>query len=84
MQPLKLKEYLATDKPVVVRRLPATIEWSDAADVVDSAEEFARVVAERARSGLPESQRRARRRLVDESWDAKARLFEALLLDSLS
>ena len=33
MQPLKLKEYLATGKPVVVRKLPATEEWADCCDV---------------------------------------------------
>ena len=81
MQPLKLKEYLATDRPVVVSNLPATREWADAADVVDSAESFARTVAQRARSGVPDVQRRARQRLRDESWDAKARTLEAILLE---
>ena len=32
MQPLKLKEYLATGKPVVVRALPATGPWADCLD----------------------------------------------------
>ncbi len=80
MQPLKRKEYLATSKPVVVRSLPATREWGDAADVVDSAEAFARTVAKRAREGVPDAQRRARRRLLDESWEAKARTLETILL----
>ena len=31
MQPLKLKEYLATGKPVVVRDLPANREWAERA-----------------------------------------------------
>jgi glycosyltransferase involved in cell wall biosynthesis len=76
MQPLKLKEYIATGKPVVVRRLPATAEWADCVDVVDSPETFARVVMERLRDGVPESQTLARRRLVGESWTAKAEQFE--------
>lgn len=80
MQPLKLKEYLATGKPVVVRNLPATREWADAADVVDSAEMFARTAAQRVRTGLPEAQRLARQRLRAESWDAKARALEAIVL----
>ena len=80
MQPLKLKEYLATAKPVVVRSLPATREWADAADVVDSAEAFAAMVGQRAGGGVPESQRRARQRLRDESWDTKAQTLEAILL----
>lgn len=76
MQPLKLKEYLATGKPVVVRRLPATAEWSDCADVVDTAAEFAAAVCERARGGLPATQQAARVRLASEGWTAKAAQFE--------
>src|SRR5262249_61053468 len=37
MQPLKLKEYLATGKPVVARDLPATQSWRDALDLANSA-----------------------------------------------
>ncbi|MBI1336658.1 MAG: hypothetical protein GC164_06820 [Phycisphaera sp.] len=80
MQPLKFKEYLATGKPTVVRALPATREWSDAADVVATADELVRVVKERAHSGLPGAQREARKRLADESWEAKADAFERLIM----
>ena len=76
MQPLKLKEYLATGKPAVVRRLPATEPWADCADVVDTAEEFAAAILERLRTGLPDDQRGARQRLDGESWAAKAAQFE--------
>jgi glycosyltransferase involved in cell wall biosynthesis len=79
MQPLKLKEYLATDKPVVLRALPSTAEWADAADVVDSADAFADAVARRAREGVPAHQLRARQRLCGESWDDKARALESIL-----
>jgi hypothetical protein len=76
MQPLKLKEYLATGRPAVVRRLPATEPWADCADVVDTPDTFAGAVSERLRTGLPEGQRRARERLKAESWAAKAEQFE--------
>jgi glycosyltransferase involved in cell wall biosynthesis len=76
MQPLKLKEYLATGKPVVVRKLPATDSWADCADVVETPEAFAAAVMERLRTGLPEDQKRARMRLENESWAAKAAQFE--------
>lgn len=76
MQPLKLKEYIATGKPVVVRHLPATAEWADCVDVVDTAEAFAQAVLMRLREGVPESQRQARRRLESECWTAKAQQFE--------
>jgi glycosyltransferase involved in cell wall biosynthesis len=79
MQPLKLKEYMATGKPVVVRALPATTEWADCVDVVDTPEEFAAAVLTRLRDGAPEEQRRARTRLESEGWAAKAELFERWL-----
>lgn len=77
MQPLKLKEYLATGKPVVVRRLPATIPWGDCCDACASPQEFTTMVLERIRGGLPAEQQRERERLIDESWLGKARKFQA-------
>jgi hypothetical protein len=77
MQPLKLKEYLATGKPVVARGLPSTRPWADACDVAETADEFAAKVLERLKTGLPESQRLARHRLNSEGWAEKARTFEA-------
>ena len=77
MQPLKLKEYLATGKPVVVRKLPATESWADCCDVCDTLESFADAVLERLKSGEPECQRAARGRLASEGWAAKAAQFEA-------
>ena len=76
MQPLKLTEYLATGKPAVVRELPATEAWQDALDVVSTVEDFSRLVRLRAKTGLPETQRLARQRLEEETWEAKAILFE--------
>jgi glycosyltransferase involved in cell wall biosynthesis len=80
MQPLKLKEYLATGKPVVVRDLPATREWSDCLDLAATPESFSDAVRRRLATGLPEEQRRARARLAAESWAAKARQFERAAL----
>jgi glycosyltransferase involved in cell wall biosynthesis len=79
MQPLKLKEYLATGRPVVVRDLPATRAWSDALDLAATPESFSRAVAERLTSGLPASQVEARSRLAEETWTAKSRAFEGWL-----
>jgi glycosyltransferase involved in cell wall biosynthesis len=75
MQPLKLKEYLATGKPIVVRDLPANREWADALDLAATPTEFAQAVLARLAGGLPADQLEARRRLADESWSAKARQF---------
>ena len=56
MQPLKLKEYLATGRPVVVRDLPATRAWADCLDLADTPEAFCRGRAAAAGDGLPEGQ----------------------------
>lgn len=76
MQPLKLKEYLATGKPAVVRDLPSTRDWADAADVCDTPEGFTAAVRQRIVSGLPAEQGQARERLTVEGWGAKAEQFE--------
>lgn len=79
IQPLKLKEYLATGLPVVVSDLPACREWSDACDVVDSAELFAWRVLTLLDEGVSDAQHEARQPLADEGWDRKIELFEHVL-----
>jgi len=82
MQPLKLKEYLATGRPVVSTPLPALTEWDDCLDVASSPAQFAVAVRNRCSTGLPHSQAAARERLQRESWRAKAECFaNALLTD---
>jgi glycosyltransferase involved in cell wall biosynthesis len=83
MQPLKLKEYLATGQPVVVRDLPATAAWADCADVVSTPEAFSESVRLRLQTGIPEGQRQARARLVYESWAGKAAQLEQWALQDL-
>lgn len=82
MQPLKLKEYLATGKPAVVRDLPATREWRDCLDLAATPQAFSEAVRLRLTTGLLPEQRRARSRLRAESWATKARLFERAALGS--
>jgi glycosyltransferase involved in cell wall biosynthesis len=79
MQPLKLKEYLATDRPVVVTRLPAVVGWEDCLDVVDGAEQFASQVLARLDAPLPHAQAAARARIANEGWGAKATRFAEIL-----
>jgi glycosyltransferase involved in cell wall biosynthesis len=81
MQPLKLKEYLATGRAVVVRDLPATRPWADCLDLADNADAFARLVVRRLAEGVVPEQARARARLQDEGWQAKAAAFERLALE---
>lgn len=79
MQPLKLKEYLASGKPAVVRDLPANRVWHNCLDVAADADRFASLVQARIASGLPADQRLARGRLRAETWDEKARCFARML-----
>jgi hypothetical protein len=81
MQPLKLKEYLATGRPAVVRDLPANRPWADCLDVAASPEAFSEAVRRRLETGLPPEQAAARARLAGESWAEKARLLERWALD---
>jgi glycosyltransferase involved in cell wall biosynthesis len=79
IQPLKLKEYLATGKPVVVADLPANRPWADCLDLAASPEAFSKAVLERLAAGIPQTQVQARARLAEESWTNKAKLFEQAL-----
>ena len=79
LQPLKLKEYLATGKPVVARDLSANREWADALDLAATPEEFTAAVLERIETDLPREQQAARRWLKDEGWAAKAEVFARFL-----
>jgi glycosyltransferase involved in cell wall biosynthesis len=84
MQPLKLKEYLATGKPVVARDLPATRAWADALDLACTPHDFSAAVRRRLEGGVPDNQVLARRRLENETWDHKARQFERIAISDES
>ena len=66
---------------MIVRELPATREWSDAADVVRTVADFTSAIRARLGGGTPEAQLRARRRLAAESWEAKSLELEAIVLE---
>ncbi len=79
MQPLKLKEYLATGRPVVVNRLPSTDAWSDCLDVAETPQQFSHHVRERISMGVCATQIVARRGLQQESWRSKAEQLDRVL-----
>jgi glycosyltransferase involved in cell wall biosynthesis len=82
MQPLKLKEYLATGRPVVVRDLPSTRPWADCLDLARSPEAFAMAVRKRLERGASPGQTSARARLAEEGWAIKALCFERWIFGS--
>ena len=86
MQPLKLKEYLASERPVVVRALPATRPWADACDVCETKDAFVQAVlarlTDKQAGAIPANQASARTRLATESWRYKSTQFESWITDS--
>ncbi|WP_417737602.1 glycosyltransferase [Rosistilla oblonga] len=83
MQPLKLKEYLATGVPVVAADLPAVQPWSDCLQMVVNEQDFVAATLQalqQSRAGLTERNQRLAARLADESWQAKAAHFRTRIL----
>lgn len=79
IEPLKLIEYLMTDLPVIVRKIPATVTWSDCCDVCNETT-FVDTVTQRLQAGPAQSQRNARRhRMAHQSWADRADQLNALL-----
>jgi hypothetical protein len=79
LQPLKLKEYLATGRPVVVSELPSTRGWHETCDLAENGSDFVDAVLARVRTGTPAAQIAARSCLQAESWSRKAEMFASLL-----
>ncbi|MDB5309375.1 MAG: family glycosyltransferase [Gemmataceae bacterium] len=71
--PLKLREYLATGKPVVAIETPQTIKFADVVEVVSTRDEylaaFDKVLATAA---TPETVTRRQGRVAGSSWAARA------------
>jgi len=80
MQPLKLKEYLATYKPVLAAPLPAVSPWAETLDVCRTPAEFRRAALMRAGRPIPQKQVQARSALARETWAAKARELQLALI----
>lgn len=76
--PIKLKEYLATGRPVVTRDFPALKPYRGLVRTAETADDFAAAIAEAiATPGDAEARRAA---VASESWDAKASEIAAALL----
>jgi hypothetical protein len=84
MQPLKLKEYLATGLPCVVSRLPATEPWRESLDIVDDPADFVEMVLRRIAAPLPPEHEIARDSLRNETWSTKAVEFNAVIESAIA
>jgi len=76
--PIKLKEYLATGRPVVTTDFAALDGWRDVVTVAAGADAFAAAV----RSALSQAvdQEAVVARLASETWDAKAEIVKLAVL----
>ncbi len=77
--PIKLKEYLATGRPVVTTDFPALDGWRDLVSVADGPDAFAAAV--RTAIDAPRDPARVLARLGGETWSAKADLLSAAIGD---
>ncbi|QDT14162.1 glycosyltransferase [Alienimonas californiensis] len=81
MQPLKLLEYLACGKPVVVRDLPATLPYAGACDLAADPPAFVNGVVHRLNPSLSHVERTIWSTfLIDVSWEKRTEKFVTFAL----
>jgi len=71
--PIKLKEYLATGRPVVTTDFPALDGWRDIVQVADTGEAFAAAI--QASLAAPVDHEVVAARLAEETWTQKAEVL---------
>lgn len=76
--PLKLREYLATGRPVISTDFPALAPYRDAVDVIDGPAALATALGRAEETDTQACQRRAAA-VAGESWDARADYLDKLL-----
>ena len=69
--PLKLREYLATGKPVVGVPIPETLHFGDCVRLAASPEEFLAAIENALSSDSPEDAQRRMAAVAHMSWDAR-------------
>lgn len=80
---IKVREYLATGKPVVISALPEYESMSDVLRIARSRDEFFRLVAEALDEKNPEAVRRRQASVAHGTWDARAEWVSKLIEDKL-
>ena len=78
LSPLKLKEYLATRKPVVTAPIAAAREWTNFLLTPGTPMEWQAVLRAVLNKGSAEPSAKIMERLAMESWSSKAETFLSL------
>jgi glycosyltransferase involved in cell wall biosynthesis len=81
--PLKLREYLATGKPVVGVSIPETSRFGDCVRLADSPEEFLSAIENALSSDTPGDTQRRMATVAGMSWDARVEEILAVIQSRL-
>lgn len=83
LSPLKLKEYLATGRPVIGTPIPAICEFGERIVTASNVDEWERAVRCAMLEDIDQRRMKEAAMLATESWDAKAAEFERLVVESV-
>lgn len=78
LSPLKLKEYLATGKPIVISPIGEARKWMDALCIASTVEEWSNALRSQNRDGHLREHRRVGSDLSKESWEYKSVEFRKM------
>ena len=81
---IKVREYLATGKPVVISPLPEYEPMRDVLRIARSREEFFRLVEDALAEDDPEAPLKRQRAVEGGTWDARAEWVSGLVEDALA
>lgn len=81
---IKVREYLATGKPVVISPLPEYESMKDVLRIARSRDEFFRLVAEAIDEKNPAAVRKRQSSVMDGTWDARAEWVSNLIQEKLN
>jgi glycosyltransferase involved in cell wall biosynthesis len=81
---IKVREYLATGKPVVISPLPEYEPMRDVLRIARSREDFFRLVEDALRESDPQAALRRQRAVEGGTWDARAEWVSGLVEEALA
>ncbi|PYS83952.1 MAG: hypothetical protein DMF67_06685 [Acidobacteria bacterium] len=81
---IKVREYLATGKPVVISPLPEYEPMRDVLRIARSREDFFRLIADALEESDPEAARARQRAVAGGTWDARAEWVSGLIEEALA